>query len=375
VLCLSNDTAKNLTGVVCTQNKTSYCIRHMKFSLLLLFLIQSPLALATKEYAARCKLLMHIHGQKGQFAERLATESNQEVKDYALIIHDDVIKHGAWTEIGAHGKGLSWKWLGVSKEKQDGEDKYKVVGYANPQNYMEPYNRMALGGEIPRIAIGSGFKDEIFIDGNEFGKLPLEVRQNIIKAIRLNLRVKRVRVYQPNEMSELVRTGTLPQVSGSISLVGAGDGEGANEGVNMLSMTEVSAAGANGKGAVPFQIDPTQPVIIGRQSDGIPAYLDPNYASTNIGPAGQKVLGQPNDGQVSRAHFMLEGIVGQGIQVVNGVPSVSGELRAPTNTTSISLAGSPERLMKPNEKVLIPLGSYAIVILPNGSRIRVDAFR
>ncbi len=213
--------------------------------------------------AARCASLMEQWADSHEsFAVALKAESDQQVKKYALIIKDDIKRHGEMTEVGAYGKDLSWKWLGVIAEGEGPGKKHKVVGYGNFQHFMSPYAEMARAGQVSQIAVGSNFRDEVFIDGQEFEKLPLRTRQKLVRAIHLSLNPKRVRVYQPNEKDELWRTGTLPQVGGSLSLVGQND-PGAS--LSILSMTRGNRSAAE-PGKLDFMIDPTQPIIIGRQA-------------------------------------------------------------------------------------------------------------
>src|SRR5262249_27402831 len=62
---------------------------------------------------------------------------------------------------------------------------------------------------------------------------------------------------------------------------------------------------------VRLQLDPDRPVVIGRQQDGVPEYLDPAYRTTRIVPGtGQAVVQSSRVGPdtwVSRGHFMLRG--------------------------------------------------------------------
>jgi hypothetical protein len=123
-----------------------------------------------------------------------------------------------------------------------------------------------------------------------------------------------------------------------------------------------------------LQLMPDSPVVVGRSDGWSPEYLDPAYLPTRIVPGtGQSVLhsgGSGTDRCVSRAHFMLQGVPG-GILFVNGVPRRGGGIRPPHNWTRLI---APEgRDLSPGEEYLIGSGNAVVVLLPNGTEIRIDA--
>jgi hypothetical protein len=125
---------------------------------------------------------------------------------------------------------------------------------------------------------------------------------------------------------------------------------------------------------VQLQLDPDRPIVIGRQDDGIPPYLDPAYQSTRLVPgSGQPVVQSSTEGRdtyVSRAHFMLRGNA-QGILLTNGVPRAGGGIRPPTNWTYMR---EPQcRVMEPGEEFLIEHGAGVVLQLPNHNILRICA--
>jgi hypothetical protein len=80
--------------------------------------------------------------------------------------------------------------------------------------------------------------------------------------------------------------------------------------------------------------------------------------------------GHGDDIYVSRGHFMLRA-ASRGIILVNGVPRRGGGLRAPRNGTMMVIP--QRRLMGEGEEFLIESGAKAIVVLPNGSRVEINA--
>jgi hypothetical protein len=123
-----------------------------------------------------------------------------------------------------------------------------------------------------------------------------------------------------------------------------------------------------------LRLAPDRPAIIGR-AEGHPIwYLDPTYQATRLVPGtGQNVLRSGGNGQdmfVSRGHFMLRA-ASRGVLLVNGVPRPDGGLRAPLNGTRMVV---PERRpMSAGEEFLIESGATAVVILPNGSEVEINA--
>jgi hypothetical protein len=123
-----------------------------------------------------------------------------------------------------------------------------------------------------------------------------------------------------------------------------------------------------------LQLDPDRPVVIGRQEEGIPPYLDPAYQSTRLVPGtGQSVVQSSSQGRdvyVSRAHFMLRGNA-HGILLTNGVPRAGGGIRPPRNWTYMR---APQcRVMEPGEEYLIEHGAAVMLQLPNHNVLRICA--
>jgi hypothetical protein len=141
--------------------------------------------------------------------------------------------------------------------------------------------------------------------------------------------------------------------------------------VTTWSTLPLTASGETGYG---LRLSPDSPVIVGRSNGWCPEYLDPAYQPTAIVPGtGQAVLhsgGYGRDNCVSRAHFMLLG-VSRGILFVNGVPRRGGGIRPPRNGTRLV---APEgRVLSPGEEYLIKSGTAMLVVLPNGTELRIDA--
>ena len=67
---------------------------------------------------------------------------------------------------------------------------------------------------------------------------------------------------------------------------------------------------------------------------------------------------------------MLRGVVG-GILLVNGVPKVGGGIRPPRNGTRLTYPCS--RAMFPEEEYIIESGTGVIIVLPNGTNVRIKA--
>jgi hypothetical protein len=296
------------------------------------------------------------------FNARLKTESDPDVKNFAVIIHDDALRHGAATEMGAHGKNLSWKWLGVANTGDADHPHYAVVGYANPQYFHPPYNEQALRGEIPQIAVGSNLLGEMYVDGAELNKLPPDVREKVLRALKIALQPRLLRVYTAAERPRLARDGTLEAGDAGrsiqVSLVGGRD-------LNLWSVVRPPAqqAAPSHPDVQAVELDPEHPTIIGR--GGKPPYLDPKYSQYMSGAANQGPA-RPGDDKVSRAHFMLVSDP-LGVRVVNGVPDRDGGIRPPGWGTRIQIGDQPRRAMSPKESVLVPKGVTVRVILPNGS--------
>ncbi len=125
---------------------------------------------------------------------------------------------------------------------------------------------------------------------------------------------------------------------------------------------------------VRLAIAPDRPVVVGRSEGKEISYLDPAYRPTTILPGtGQTVLrhaGRETDVAVSRGHFMLRQATG-GVMLVNGVPRRGGGIRAPLNGTWLLVP--VRRQLEPEEEFLIASGTSAVLFLPNGSELRVDA--
>jgi hypothetical protein len=123
-----------------------------------------------------------------------------------------------------------------------------------------------------------------------------------------------------------------------------------------------------------LRLEPQRPAIVGRQEGGTIEYLDPAYRPTQLVPdSGQCVLrggGNPDDGFVSRGHFMLRAAT-HGILLVNGVPRTGGGIRPPLNGTWLVLP--IHRRLAPGEEYLIERGADVVIRLPNASQIRIGA--
>ncbi len=123
-----------------------------------------------------------------------------------------------------------------------------------------------------------------------------------------------------------------------------------------------------------LRLTPDHPVVVGRSEGGAPEYLDPAYRPTRIVPGtGQGVLHSCSTGSdlfVSRGHFTLRAIDG-GILFVNGVPRRGGGTRPPVNGTH--LVAPDDRDLDPGEEYLIASGLRIIVLLPNGTSLRIQA--
>lgn len=124
-----------------------------------------------------------------------------------------------------------------------------------------------------------------------------------------------------------------------------------------------------------IRLTPDRPVVVGRSEGDPPEYLDPAYRPTRMVPGtGQGVLhsgGLGTDRYVSRGHFMLRAVEGGGILFVNGVPRRGGGIRPPMNGTH--LIAPDGRDLDPGEEYRIAAGTRIIVLLPNGSRLRIQA--
>jgi hypothetical protein len=116
------------------------------------------------------------------------------------------------------------------------------------------------------------------------------------------------------------------------------------------------------------QLQPNNPVVIGRQQGGQIEYLDPQYQPTPMMPdSSQCILNDhEKDRWVSRGHFMLKESP-LGICLVNGVPRPEGGIRPPLNGTI--LLEPVQRSMDKGEEYLIEQGTSAKIRLPNGTVI------
>jgi len=116
------------------------------------------------------------------------------------------------------------------------------------------------------------------------------------------------------------------------------------------------------------QLQPNNPVVIGRQQGGHIEYLDPQYQPTPMMPDSSRCIlnSSEKDGRVSRGHFMLKGSP-LGIYLVNGVPRQEGGIRPPLNGTI--LLEPVQRWMDKGEEYLIERGTSAKIRLPNGTVI------
>ncbi len=122
-----------------------------------------------------------------------------------------------------------------------------------------------------------------------------------------------------------------------------------------------------------LRLSPDRPAVIGRAEGWEVPYLDPAYKATRVVPGtGQCVLkgDRPEDNCVSRGHFMLQAHAA-GIVLVNGVPRRGGGVRPPLNGTR--LVAPEHRKLAPGEELLIERGTSAIIILPNGTEIRIES--
>ncbi len=159
-----------------------------------------------------------------------------------------------------------------------------------------------------------------------------------------------------------------------------GDVDGRSDGsLEILSGGEVTVwstifPGRDGRPEYDLRLIPDRPVVVGRSEGEPPEYLDPAYRPTRIVPGtGQGVLhssGTRSDLYVSRAHFMLRAIA-SGILFVNGVPRRGGGTRPPVNGTHLVVPD--DRDLDPGEEYLIASGTRIIVLLPNGSTLRIQA--
>lgn len=126
------------------------------------------------------------------------------------------------------------------------------------------------------------------------------------------------------------------------------------------------------QGELRLQLQPNQPIVIGRQQGGHIEYLDPQYQPTPMMPDSFRSIltssdkNDKHDMAVSRGHFMLKGSP-LGILLVNGVPRRGGGLRPPMNGTL--LLEPVHRWLEKEEEYLIERGSSAKIRLPNGTVI------
>lgn len=132
-------------------------------------------------------------------------------------------------------------------------------------------------------------------------------------------------------------------------------------------------AGAAPAVEVRLELAPDQAVVVGRSRRAAP-YLDPAYRPTPVLPGTDQTVflhgGRGDDGYVSRGHFLLRHAPG-GVLLVNGVPRRGGGVRAPLNGTW--LLAPVRRPLDPEEEFLIASGTSAVLVLPNGSELRVAA--
>ena len=157
------------------------------------------------------------------------------------------------------------------------------------------------------------------------------------------------------------------------------DGADSQGSISVLSGCELTVwssvhLGRDGRPRYELRLTPDRPVVVGRGNGHTPHYLDPVYRPTRIVPGtGQDILhsgGQGRDRYVSRGHFMLRAI-GGGILFVNGVPRRGGGLRPPLNGTW--MVAPDRRALEPGEEYLILSGTCLIIVLPNGSELRVES--
>lgn len=132
-------------------------------------------------------------------------------------------------------------------------------------------------------------------------------------------------------------------------------------------------AGAAPAVEVRLELAPDQAVVVGRSRRAAP-YLDPAYRPSPVLPGTDQTVflhgGRGDDGYVSRGHFLLRHAPG-GVLLVNGVPRRGGGVRAPLNGTW--LLAPVRRPLDPEEEFLIASGTSAVLVLPNGSELRVAA--
>jgi hypothetical protein len=125
---------------------------------------------------------------------------------------------------------------------------------------------------------------------------------------------------------------------------------------------------------ISFELQPHQPVVIGRQEGGEVPYLDPQFRPTQmVSRTGQCVLkhdGHGRDCYVSRGHFILRASA-HGILLVNGVPRRGGGIRPPRNWTR--MLAPVYRYMGPGEEFLIEAGIVIKIELPNGTVLSIQA--
>lgn len=124
---------------------------------------------------------------------------------------------------------------------------------------------------------------------------------------------------------------------------------------------------------VSLRLDPSAPIIVGRQEGGQIPYMDPAYQSTQIGPDGQSVLtsfGHGRDVCVSRGHFMLRSSP-HGVLFVNGVPKRGGGIRPPVNGTQ--LVAPAARWFAQGEEFVVERGQSIKIRLPNGTEVNIAA--
>src|SRR5262245_30152512 len=121
--------------------------------------------------------------------------------------------------------------------------------------------------------------------------------------------------------------------------------------VSVWTPSDTTMPGAT-EGELRMQLQPDQPVIIGRQDGGSLEYLDPAYSSTPMMPnaAGSILTRGEKDLYVSRGHFMLRSSP-RGILLTNGVPRRGGGIRPPRNGTY--LLAPVERWLENGEEFLI----------------------
>jgi hypothetical protein len=146
------------------------------------------------------------------------------------------------------------------------------------------------------------------------------------------------------------------------------------EGPTLNLWSIATATEGKTEGELKLQLQPDQPVVIGRQEGGQVEYLDPRYQPTQMLPnSSRRVVTSLNRGTdicVSRGHFMLKGSL-HGILLLNGVPRRGGGIRPPLNGTVML---EPDyRSMKQGEEYMIERGAAAKIRLPNGTVILLRA--